>query len=134
MCTHTMHDLFALPTQADREKARGLVERRHGRPRWPPGRRDARPHLTQVVRLSNAERALLSRWNEPPAWDAETGEEATPPGQGHFLIKVAGKPGIPFRVELTDAEREQNEATVADPLPYTAAPGGMFPDVRGDGL
>lgn len=27
MCTHTMKDLYALATEEDREKARGLIER-----------------------------------------------------------------------------------------------------------
>lgn len=103
MCTHTMKDLYALATEQDREKARGLVERSGmvvlgGLPAA------EMPILTQVVPMSKAEQALLSKWQEPPSWDPETGAETAPPGLGNFLIKVGGRPGIPFQVKLTQTE------------------------------
>lgn len=104
MITHTMHDLYALPTVEDREKARGLVERSGMQVLGGlPGAE--MPLLTQVVPLSQAEQNLLNKWQEPPSWDPETGSEATPPGLGNFLIKVGARPGIPFQVHLTEAER-----------------------------
>lgn len=103
MITHTMHDLHALPTQEDREKARGLVERSGlvvlgGLPgaEMPP--------------LSQAEQNLLMKWQEPPAWDPDTVAEATPPGLGNFLIKVGARPGIPFQVKLAATERPVHDA------------------------
>ncbi len=103
MCTHTMSDLLALSRQEDRDKARGFVERAGmvicgGLPRR------EMTMLTEAVDMSAAEQELLMRWQDPPAWDPETGEEAAPPGRGNFLIKVGGKPGIPVHVTLTETE------------------------------
>lgn len=105
MITHTMKDLYALPTVEDREKARGLVERSGmvvlgGLPGA------EMELLTQVVPLSRAEQSLLATWQEPPSWDPETGQETSPPGLGNFLIKVGARPGIPLQVQLTAVERE----------------------------
>lgn len=104
MCTHTMKDLSSLPTEEDREKARGLVERAGmvvlgGLPGA------EMPLLTRVVELSGEEQGLLSKWQTPPSWDPDAGAEAAPPGQGNFLIKVGGRAGIPFQVRLTAVER-----------------------------
>ena len=103
MCTHTMKDLYALATEEDREKARGLIERSGmvvcgGLPAA------EMPLLTQVIPFSRAEQSLLAKWQEPPSWDPETGTETAPPGLGNFLIKVGGRPGIPFQVKLTETE------------------------------
>ena len=105
MCTHTMKDLDALPTEEDRSKARGLVERSGmvvlgGLPTAEI------PLISRVVRISGAEQSLLAKWQEPASWDPETGQEATPPGLGNFLIKVGSRPGIPFHVQLTATELE----------------------------
>jgi len=59
--------------------------------------------------MSDAEEKLLAGWQDPPAWDSRTGAEAAPPGRGHFLVKVGGRPGIPFVLQLTDAERAVND-------------------------
>ncbi|HEY3004599.1 MAG TPA: hypothetical protein VGJ44_19790, partial [Kribbellaceae bacterium] len=55
------------------------------------------------------EQDMLIGWQDPPAWDPQTGEEAAPPGRGNFLIKVGGRPGIPVHVDLTSVEREIND-------------------------
>ena len=104
MITHTMSDLLALPTEEDRMKAKGFVERAGmvicgGLPAA------EMPLLTSVVPLSRAEQDLLGSWQDPPEWDPATGQEAEPPGRGRFLIKVGGRVGIPVAVMLTDAEK-----------------------------
>lgn len=108
MITHTMRDLDALPTEEDRMKARGFVERAGmlvmgGLPQA------EMPLLSSAVPLSMAEQNLLTGWSAPPSWDATTGKETEPPGRGKFLIKVGGRPGIPIAVKLTEAERTIND-------------------------
>lgn len=108
MVSHTMSDLLALPTEEDRMKAKGFVERAGmvvagGLPGA------EMPLLTSAVPLSRAEQELLGSWQDPPSWDPKTGREAEPPGRGMFIIKVGGRPGIPVRVELTESERALND-------------------------
>lgn len=106
--THTMADLLSLRTEDDRMKAKGLVERSGmvvcgGLPQ------SEMPMLTSVVPMALAEQQMLMSWSAPPAWDNEAGGQAEPPGRGKFLVKVGGRPGIPFRVQLTEAELEVTE-------------------------
>ncbi|MEV7432509.1 ATP/GTP-binding protein [Streptomyces griseoviridis] len=107
MITHSLDDLLALPTEEDRTKAKGFVERAGmvicaG---LPPAEM---PQLSQVVELTEAEKRLLVDWSTPPAWDGASGRNGTPPGLGNFLIKVGSRPGIPLHVDLTAAELEVN--------------------------
>jgi len=125
MISHTMSDLLALPTDEDRMKARGFVERAGmvvcgGLP-------GAEMHmLTAAVPLSRAEQDLLTSWQDPGTWDTGPGSE--PPGRGKFLIKVGGHPGIPIKVELVEAEQAINDtnklwhATPAFPEPDESNP------------
>lgn len=108
MISHTMSDLLALPTESERMKARGFVERSGmviagGLPSA------EMPMLTSAVPLSRAEQDLLTSWQDPGAWDTGAGREAEPPGRGKFLIKVGGHPGIPVKVELIESERAIND-------------------------
>jgi hypothetical protein len=108
MISHTMSDLLSLATEEDRMKARGFVERAGmvicgGLPSA------EMPLLTSAIPLSQAEQQMLIGWQDPPAWDPVAGIEADPPGLGHFLVKVGGKPGIPIRVALTSVERDLND-------------------------
>lgn len=101
--THTMKDLLALPTEAERMIASGFVERSGmlalgGLPA------DEMPRLNTVTRLSQAEQDLLTSWTNPAPFDARTGAPGTPPGRGLFMLKVGGKPGIPLEVQLTSVE------------------------------
>jgi hypothetical protein len=105
-CTHTMSDL-ELPSAAETAKARGFVERAGmvicgGLPKREMAL------LTEVVSMSEAEIKTVTGWQDPPNWD-QTGTDAPPPGRGNFLIKVGGRPGIPFHVALTQAELSLND-------------------------
>lgn len=108
MITHTMDDLLALADEADRMKARGFAERAGmvvvgGLP-------DAEmATLTQVVRMSEQERRMVVDWSTPASWDSSAGRDGDPPGRGKFLVKVGGRPGIPFHVDLTEAELVVND-------------------------
>ncbi|UGQ09020.1 type IV secretory system conjugative DNA transfer family protein [Yinghuangia sp. ASG 101] len=108
MITHTMSDLLALPSEEDRMKAKGFVERAGmvvcgGLPAA------EMPQLTQVVAMTEAEQHMIEDWSTPPSWDSESGEEAPPPGLGNFIIKVGGRPGIPVHVDLTEYEENIND-------------------------
>jgi hypothetical protein len=108
MCSHTMSDLLALATEAERLKAAGFVERSGmivlaG---LPPREM---PLLEQAgIRLSGVEAADVTSWSAPAAFDAKAGREADPPGRGKVLLKVGSRPGIPVKVALTAAERTLN--------------------------
>ncbi|GAA2110895.1 ATP/GTP-binding protein [Streptomyces synnematoformans] len=108
MVTHTMKDLESLPTEEDRMKARGFVERAGmvitgGLPK------EEMPRLTRVVDLSAIEQRIVTEWSTPPGWDTTAAAEAAPPGRGNFLIKVGGRPGIPLHVDLTRSELDVND-------------------------
>ncbi|MFJ2949051.1 MULTISPECIES: ATP/GTP-binding protein [Streptomyces] len=125
--THTLKDAEALGTDADRAKARGFVERAGmvvcaGLPKA------EMEDLGKVVGLSRREIELVSSWSSPPGWGV-SGEHEEPPGRGRFLIKVGGRPGIPIKVAITDAERRlhntntrwtPNEETVRRELARTS--------------
>ncbi len=98
--THTIADLNALELAQDRAKARGFIERSAllmlgGLPMHELDEIDA-----GIVRLTGAEKALVSSWHTPTSIARNT----APPGRGKFLLKVANRPGIPVQVLLTDAE------------------------------
>jgi hypothetical protein len=108
MISHTMSDLLALPTEEERMKARGFVERAGmvvagGLPSAEMSM------LTSAIPLSKAEQDLLISWQDPPAWDSSTGREAEPPGRGKFLVKVGGHPGTPLKVQLMAMELAVND-------------------------
>jgi hypothetical protein len=109
LISHTMSDLVALPTEEDRMKAKGFVERAGmvicgGLPRAEMSQ------LNDVVSLTEAEIDMLTGWQDPPAWSTnDGGDEAPPPGRGNFLIKVGGRTGIPIHVDLTPVEVALND-------------------------
>lgn len=106
--SHTTDDLSAIPDPHERAKAQGFVERSGmvvlgGLPSAELSR------LEGTIQTSRAERDMVSSWSAPPSWDAAAGGEAEPPGRGKFLVKVGGRPGIPFQVALTAAEAGIND-------------------------
>ncbi|MEU9019226.1 ATP/GTP-binding protein [Actinomadura sp. NPDC048394] len=108
MITHTMADLLALPDEADRMKAKGFAERSGmvicgGLPMAEMAT------LNEVVRMSSAEQHMIVDWSTPPSWDPTLNRDGEPPGRGKFLVKVGGRPGIPFHVDLTPAESAVND-------------------------
>ncbi|NJQ13530.1 hypothetical protein HCN52_00835 [Streptomyces bohaiensis] len=99
--THSLADSDALPTPEDRIKARGLVERAAITVMGAlPDNELARVH--EVRALTTRERQLVASWSAPESW--ETGRPH--PGRGKYLIKNAGRLGIPVEMTLTAAERE----------------------------
>ncbi|RBP98811.1 ATP/GTP-binding protein [Bifidobacterium xylocopae] len=108
LISHTMSDLLSLPEESDRMKARGFVERSGmvvcgGLPQ------KEIPLLNSAISMSQTEASMLASWQDPPSWDTKAGVEAPPPGRGNFLVKVGGRPGIPFHLDLTAAELHVND-------------------------
>lgn len=104
--THSLNDLRAL-NEVDRRKAIGFAERAGyvvmaGLPEA------EMPLLRETVHLSEAEAALVTGWNSPATLDSG-GRRTAPPGRGRFLLKVGGRPGIPFEVHLVPGEHALND-------------------------
>jgi len=103
MITHTLKDLDAIDSPADRAKARGFIERAGmvacmGLPRSEMG------DLDQIIGMSGREVNMVASWSSPVGWTTRTGPGSPPPGLGKCLLKVGGRPGVPVRVRLTGTE------------------------------
>lgn len=113
MITHTMSDLDALPTESEREKARGFVER-SGLVITGALPQSEMAKLRRVMPLSQAEAARLVSWADPGSWSRITqnrsahGAPRQAPGVGKFMVKVGGRPGISVMVRLTQVEIDMN--------------------------
>ena len=99
MATHSLDDLSALPTEEDRAKARGFVERNAitvlaG---LPPRELE---EVTRIVPLSGQEKRMVASWSAPESWQAG----ARHPGRGKYLIKTGQRVGIPVELEFVADE------------------------------
>jgi hypothetical protein len=99
MMTHSLDDLNALPTEADRSKARGFVDRcaitfLAGLPM-----REL-DQVAQIVPLSDGEKAMVASWSSPETWQPG----ARHPGRGKYLLKTGQRTGIPVEMELVGDE------------------------------
>ncbi|WP_190824764.1 ATP-binding protein [Saccharopolyspora pogona] len=102
--THSFSlDSDAISNEADRAKAKGFIERSGAVISFGLPQREV-DDLNKVVQHSEEERRRLTEWSTPGAWDHDLSEETPPPGQGHCLIKVGQRPGIPVQVQLTQTE------------------------------
>lgn len=111
MITHTLKDLDAIDSSADRAKARGFIERAgmvacFGLPQSELG------NLDEVIGLSHRETDLITSWSSPAGWAARPGPGSPPPGLGKCLLKVGGRPGVPLGIQLTDTERRLHDTNV----------------------
>lgn len=100
--THSLQDLEALPSAADRAKASGLMER------CDLVILAAQPlsELTRVAQqkpLTDAEMDLVSSWASPTATGLD-GSSAMHPGRGKYLVKIGQRIGTPVRLALTEVE------------------------------
>jgi len=105
--THSISDLLALPDEADRLNARGMIERAGAviMGALPASEMEL---LTQTVKLTQAEQAELISWSGQETW-GRTQTRSVVPGRGQFMIKIGGRPGIPFMLQLTPEELEAND-------------------------
>lgn len=108
MLSHSLADLDALPTEEDRAKARGFIDRcavtvLGG---LPPRELDA---VDELVPLSGPERGLVTSWSSTGSWEPA----ARHPGRGRYLIKTGGRTGIPVAMELIGDEPELYDTDAA---------------------
>ncbi|GAA1311663.1 ATPase [Planotetraspora silvatica] len=101
MITHSLADLEALPTEEDRAKARGFIDRSAitvlaGL----PPRELAR--VSEITRLTKPEQELVASWSAPDSWLPG----ARHPGRGKYLIKTGDRLGIPVELSLVGIEHE----------------------------
>jgi hypothetical protein len=106
MITHSLDDLNALASDADRAKARGFVERAGA---VVCGGLPAREltSLAQIVGFTDVEQDMITAWSAPSTLSTN-GEPLPPPGQGNFLIKIGSRTGIPLHIDLVEAERRSD--------------------------
>ncbi|WP_424216687.1 ATP-binding protein (plasmid) [Streptomyces sp. BI20] len=104
-CAHSLLDLESLPTEADRAKARGLMDRCDT---WILGAsgEEELARVTGKRRLTEQERALIGSWSAAAGTGLDAADpEAVHPGRGKYLIKVGTRPGIAAAMTLTAMER-----------------------------
>ncbi|MFE3688181.1 ATP-binding protein [Streptomyces sp. NPDC059095] len=114
--THSLLDMEALPTEMDRAKARGLMDRCDT---WVLGAstEEELRRVTGKRMLTEQEIMLISSWSsatstgldiEPSHHDDEAppaeDEGSRHPGRGKYLIKLGTRPGIAAALELTATE------------------------------
>ena len=106
MITHSLDDLDALNSEADRAKARGFVERAGA---VVCGGLPARElaALSQIVGFTGPEQDMITGWSAPASM-SPSGHALAPPGRGKFLIKIGSRTGIPVHTELVTAERSSD--------------------------
>ena len=109
MITHTFQDLEGLPTEEDRKKAMGFIERAGmvicgGLPN------SELDILNSRLRFTDAEGYMITSWSTGaiPKRTRTRGARSTPPGRGRFMTKPpnAGSPGIPVQTVLMPSEIE----------------------------
>lgn len=110
LITHTMNDL-KLSTQAATDKAFGFVARSEivflgG---LAPGEMG---NLQQAFAMSSKEEGWVTSWSTPGETNPHTGKTDPPAGRGKFLLKIGKQVGVPFVVQLVEAERVLNETNV----------------------
>jgi hypothetical protein len=99
--THSLDDLEALPTEADRAKARGMASR--ARIMVLGGMADKElDGIRRITPMTSQETAMVRSWAAPPTWIAGSAH----PGRGRYLLKSGERMGLPVQLNLVAAERE----------------------------
>ncbi|GHJ30019.1 ATPase [Streptomyces hygroscopicus subsp. sporocinereus] len=100
--THSLLDAEALPTEEDRTKARGLMDRCDT---WVIGASSAEElqRVTGKRALTEQERMMITSWSSATSTGLDT--DQIHPGRGKYLIKIGTRPGIAAMTELTATER-----------------------------
>jgi hypothetical protein len=100
--THSLLDSESLPTEEDRAKARGLMDRCDT---WVIGASTSEEldRVTGKRALTEQERMMIISWSSATSTGLDTSNQVHP-GRGKYLIKIGTRPGIAAATELTDTE------------------------------
>lgn len=100
--THSLLDSESLPTEEDRAKARGLMDRCDT---WVIGASTAEElqRVTGKRALTEQERMMITSWSSATSTGLDTSDQVHP-GRGKYLIKIGTRPGIAAATELTPTE------------------------------
>ena len=124
--THSLDDLEALPTEADRAKARGMAAR-NGIMVLGGMADNELDGIGRITPLTEQEAAMVRSWAAPPTWVTGTRH----PGRGKYLIKSGERVGLPVALSLVETERRLYDTDQAWHSPTTgrrhARPGTTAP-------
>ncbi|WP_459547016.1 hypothetical protein [Nocardia sp. X0981] len=110
MISHTIKDLQALGSEAAIAKALGFLERARAKIFGALPAEEIK-RLDSTVPFTAAEEEMVTAWSAPQALTGEALKPGqlrpAPPGTGKFLLKIGEdrRPGIPFHMEFTAAEK-----------------------------
>lgn len=99
--THSLDDLEALPTEADRAKARGMASRAGVMVLGGMADKELEG-IRRITPMTSQETAMVRSWAAPPTWIAGSAH----PGRGRYLLKSGERMGLPVQLNLVAAERE----------------------------
>lgn len=104
LVTHSLLDTEALPTEEDRAKARGLMDRCDT---WIIGAstEEELRRVTGKRQLTEQERIMIASWSSVTSTGLDGGD-AVHPGRGKFMIKIGSRPGVAAASELTATEAQ----------------------------
>jgi hypothetical protein len=98
--THSLDDLEALPTEADRAKARGMAARNGVVVLGGMADKEL-DGIRRITPLTTQEAAMVRSWAAPPTWVPGSSH----PGRGRYLIKSGERMGLPVAMSLVPTER-----------------------------
>jgi hypothetical protein len=108
-CSHSLDDLEALTTDADRAKARGIVERCAGKLLGGLSREQLL-RFSQIVHLSEKEILEVTSWADQEVLTRGLGRPTDAltksANVGKMLLKIGSRPGLPVYLAPTDIEKE----------------------------
>ncbi|MFG2913111.1 ATP-binding protein [Kitasatospora sp. NPDC048298] len=113
--THSLQDMEALPTEEDRAKARGLMDRCDT---WVIGG-STDEELSRVSgkrALTEQERMMITSWASATSTGLDTSDRIHP-GRGKYLIKLGSRPGIAAAMTLTATEHRLYHTDAAENVP-----------------
>ncbi|WP_280460138.1 hypothetical protein [Nocardia carnea] len=142
MISHTIKDLQSLGSEAAIAKALGFLERARAKIFGALPAEEIK-RLDSTVPFTAAEEEMVTSWSAPQALTGEALKPGqvrpSPPGTGKFLLKIGEdrRPGIPFHMEFTAAEKLSGIHDTNQRFDeFTAHPGraGARETTAGDGV